>query len=238
MRLIFDDDIFLETEFPVAYDSPDHYEEVPDGAIVYNSDKEATEFGKYLMRMFPDHGTLIDLGTACGMLPLRLRELGMRAVGLEGSDRGKDQGIGCWKIDPGIIRTCDISRPFRITNKDGDDFKFDLVVSFGTFEHIHPDRMVILWDNVKRLMHKNSVGMFNIDMGYNRYHLSGGLKREDWQQRIEVNFELMRDMTFDPNGEFRDHPYYRPNDTDREYLKEHDLPFHSGRTFWWVKLKR
>jgi len=235
-EVTFDNDIFLKTDFPVALDSPDHYEEISDGATLFEG-WDGVEFAQYLMKLFPGHKTLIDLGTACGKVPLSMRNVGMLSVGLEGSDKGKNLEIGCWSIRPELIRSCDISRPFYIADKDGNDFKFDFVISYATFEHIHPDRMDILWENIKRLMHKDSIGMFNIDIGCNIYHLSGGVAQVEWQRRIENNFELLKDLTFAEDGQFRDHPYYRPTPSDRVYAKTHNLPFYSGRTFWWVKPK-
>ena len=45
---------------------------------------------------------LIDLGTACGKVPLSMRDAGMLSVGLEGSDKGRKADIGCWKLNPDI----------------------------------------------------------------------------------------------------------------------------------------
>lgn len=231
--IIFDKDIFLETDFPVALDSPDHIN--PFGGTQQDF-TNGQEFAEYLLKLYPSKRTLIDLGTATGTVPMTMRQAGILAVGLEGSDMSQQKKLGAWGIMPEILKTCDISRPFWIVDDVGELFKFDYVTSWGVFEHIHPERMDMLWENIRNLMHEGSIGIFNIDLGCNEFHQSGGVPKEEWQRRLEGHFELMREMTFDDEGNFREHPYCRPSWGEREYIRREGLRFDSGRTFWWVRL--
>lgn len=235
MQILFDQDIFLKTDYLVAYDSPDHIN--PYGGTQQDF-TDGTAFALYLQELYPGRQTLIDLGTATGWVPLTMRKMGMLSVGLEGSDVAKNNKLGAWLWSPDIVRTCDISRPFDIIDKNNERFKFDFVTSWGVFEHIHPARMDILWGNVKNLMHFDSIGIFNIDCGENEWHQSGGVSQDEWQRRIELNFEILQELTFAANGEFRDHPYCRPTVTERQVAVDNHLPFYNGRTFWWVRLKK
>jgi hypothetical protein len=233
-NLLFDKDIFLKTNFPVAVDSPDHID--PWGGTQTDF-TDGSRFAKHLLELFPEKRTLIDLGTATGTIPLTMRTTPILAVGLEGSDVSKTKGLAAWSEMPGIVRTCDISRPFQILDANHLPYKFDYVVSWGVFEHIHSDRLDILWQNIQGLMGPESIGVFNIDSGENKYHQSGGLDRNGWQEKISANFEIINDLTFDADGQFKYHPYCRPRANEIEYILKYRLTFDSGRTFWWVKLK-
>lgn len=235
LKYLFDKDIFLKTDFPIAFDSPDHIN--PHGGTQHDY-TDGSGFADYLLKHFPYRKALIDLGCATGHVPLTMRETGMLAIGLEGSDKSKKRKLSAWELMPDIVRTCDISRPFKIVDKNDNPVKFDFITSWGVFEHVHSCRLDILWQNIRDLMHDESIGIFNIDLGMNEWHLSGGWSQKMWQKQIEDNFYLMKNTTFDDNGNFKFHPYCRPTKRELEYANENELPFYSGRTYWWVKLKK
>lgn len=231
-RLLFDQDIFLKTDFPVALDSPDHID--PHGGTQQDY-TDGTSFAKYLAKHFPDKKTIIDLGTATGTVPLTMCKFGMNAVGLEGSDASKKRGIGAWGEAPGIVRTCDISRPFSIVDKIGKPFRFDFVISAEVFEHIEPCRIEILFENIRDLMHDESIGVFNINLCRNKYHQSGHMTKDDWQSFLERYFDIIPEWTFNNDGQFKDHPYTRPCKEERERMTRQGVRFDYYRTFWWVR---
>lgn len=233
--MYFDKDIFLKTDFPVAVDSPDHWD-IHGGSCHYT---DGEPFGKYLLQYWPEKKTLIDLGTASGSIPMTMRKVGLLSVGLEGSDAAKKRKIHAWELMPDIVRTCDISRPFEIVDINNKPVKFDYVISYATIEHIQTDRLKVLWQNIRNMMNADTIGIFNIDLGVNKYHLSGGWTPKMWQDELEANnFEVMHDWTFDVNGNFQYHPYCHPDVNALKVIFRDKLPFYSGRTFWWVRLKK
>ena len=231
-KIKFDHDIFLRTDYPVALDSPDHIN--PWGGTQEDY-TDGSEFARLLLKLYPEKKTLIDLGTATGWAPLTMREVGMLAVGLEGSDVSRKKGYGAWKTMPGIVRTCDISRPFYIVDRDNDPITFDYVISFAVIEHVHPERMETVWENIERLMNDQSLGIFAIDLGTNIFHLSGGVSPSEWRCQIANHFEILDDMIFDENGCYKDYPYCRPSQGERERAARDGYRWDGGRTFWWVR---
>ena len=196
-QFLFDKDIFLKTDYSIALDSPDHIN--PHGGT--RSDfTDGTDFAEYLLDLYPKKKTLIDLGTATGKVPLTMRETGMLSVGLEGSDTSQKKQLSAWREMPDIVRTCDISRPFQIIDENNNPVKFDFVTSWGVFEHIHSDRLGILWNNIVNLMHKKSIGIFNIDLGCNEFHQSGGVPQEEWRNKLEEHFKIIEDILLNQNN--------------------------------------
>lgn len=229
MNMYFDNDIFLITDFPVALDSPDHTD--PYGTIQDFTDGKP--FAEHLTKHFPEKRRLIDLGTATGTVPMTMRELGMLSIGLEGSDTPKIQKLGAWGEMPDIVRTCDISRPFHIIGEKGNLIKFDFITSWDVIEHIHPDRLNILFENIKSLMNKKSIGIFNINLTTSIHHQSGSMTKEEWTNIILDYFDMIPGFTFDKSGAYQKHPYCRPIN---EELEREELGHY--RTFWWVRLKK
>jgi predicted TPR repeat methyltransferase len=80
------------------------------------------------------------------------------AAGLEGSDYSIKHGRANWPaLANRNLFTCDISKPFRLFAGDS-PATFDLMTAWEVLEHIHPDDLQTLFDNIDS--HLNPGGYF------------------------------------------------------------------------------
>jgi 2-polyprenyl-3-methyl-5-hydroxy-6-metoxy-1,4-benzoquinol methylase len=95
-------------------------------------------------------GTLgsLDLGCSGGQLVKDFTDLGWMAVGLEGSDFSLKHKRANWPALAGKnLFTCDITKPFKITTRQ-QPARFHLVTMWEVLEHIHPNDLPQLFDNI------------------------------------------------------------------------------------------
>ena len=229
-EFIWEKDIFLKTDHPIAVDSPDHLN--PYGGTQDCTD--GTEFAKELREVFPGKKFLLDLGTATGTVPMTMRKTGMLVVGLEGSDYSKSHRIGGWYECPEILMTCDISRPFEILDAEGKLFKFDFITAWSVIEHIHPDRIEICFNNIIKHLSPIGYSIFNIDIGVNEWHQF--IKTRDELQEIVGSYFYLDEKMKNS----REWHYCRPSAAELVQAKKKfgkHIQRDSGTTFWWVKKK-
>lgn len=147
--------ITLETDYPGAFDSPDHI--APAGAIVDNRTND--EYVEAVKKYFNRPIKVLDLGCAGGQMIVDFVEDGYTAVGLEGSTHAHNgPGAKNWEkyLNKNLFNV-DLSKPFQL-KEDGEDMKFDFIHSWDVFEHAHPDDLSIWFDNVKK--HLSDDGVF------------------------------------------------------------------------------
>jgi SAM-dependent methyltransferase len=140
----------VETDHPVAFSSPDH--QVPFGTKYNNTTnrKFVALMHERFRRQFPGQPlAFLDLGCSGGQLVADFARLQWVAVGLEGSDYSLKHRRANWKTLAGkSLFTCDIARPFRV--KLGQDaLKFHLVTAWDVMEHIHPDDLAAVFNNIR-----------------------------------------------------------------------------------------
>ena len=242
MDFLFDKDIFLITAYPIACNSLDYANPNDSGST--HDFTDGTDFALDLIKYFPNKKALLDLGTATGIVPLTMRETGLLAVGLEGSDEPLKRELGAWKVMPDIVRTCDISKPFRIVDREGNRIIFDFIVSWGTLEHIDFRNFTQTLENVYNATDKNSIICLNIDLGYNPsdgFHLLW----KDWQGEDEVieklkilKFMLTTFFIIDEElQKLTDWHYCRPTKEEIKANLKLSVNKFSGRSFWWLRKK-
>lgn len=143
--------IELQTEFPVAYKSPDHL--VPWGTKYDNS-----THGKFLLHMEElvqrtqpaGLRRSMDLGCSGGGLVHDLIRMGWVAVGLEGSDFSLKHGRAHWPALAGKhLFTCDIGKHFQVLDQ-GQPHTCDLITMWEVLEHIRTDELPTLFENIVR----------------------------------------------------------------------------------------
>lgn len=151
--------ISVQTKFPIAYESPDHL--VPFGTTRDNSTNK--KFVDYMARKLKSElpnrqlGAL-DLGCSGGQLVKDFLDLGWMAVGLEGSDFSLKHKRANWPALAGKnLFTCDITKPFAVLAGDK-PARFHLITMWEVLEHIHPNDLRQLFDNI--LAHMDSGGYF------------------------------------------------------------------------------
>jgi SAM-dependent methyltransferase len=141
--------ITLETQFPIAFESPDHI--VPWGTMRDNSTNK-----KFVMFMASritkenpgkNYG-LLDIGCSGGQLVRDFRDLGWLAVGLEGSDFSLKNKRANWPALAGKnLFTCDAAKPFKVT-ADGQPAQFNLITMWEVLEHIPTPELPQLFANL------------------------------------------------------------------------------------------
>lgn len=169
------------TDHPVAYDSYDHIE--PCGTKNDNHTNQV-----YIDEVLAYFGNkkinYLDLGCSGGQLIVDLHEQGNFAIGLEGSDYSVKTGRANWpKYHNDILFTTDISRPFSIVDEDGELIKFDCISSWEVIEHIHPDRLHILMENIHRHLKDDGIFIGSVSNHEGPWHVSL-FSQEHWEEKI------------------------------------------------------
>jgi hypothetical protein len=133
-----DPQITVETDHPIAVDSFDHTNPLGtarDNSINYSFNRKLFE----LIRAAEVRA--LDLGCAGGGFVRSILEAGGFSIGLEGSDYSLKNKRAEWATIPDYLFTCDLSKPFKITNCSPDPVKFNLFTAWEFFEHLAEDQI-------------------------------------------------------------------------------------------------
>ena len=136
---------YLDTDHPIALDSPDHIE--PRSTARDNSVN--LKFNVKLRQLFTGYkASVLDLGCAGGGMVRSLIEEGHVAVGLEGSDYNLLHQRAEWATISESLFTCDVTKPFILHVGNGLPYQFDVVTAWEFFEHIREEDMPGLFNNI------------------------------------------------------------------------------------------
>ena len=143
----------VETDFRVAFESPDHL--APKGTAANNSTnkKFVLHMDDYLPRELKA-GTsplnFMDLGCSGGQLVADFMKLKWRGVGLEGSDYSLKFKRANWATLANInLFTCDITKPYQVT-LDGQPAQFHLITAWEVMEHIATPDLDAVFTQVRK----------------------------------------------------------------------------------------
>jgi len=155
--------IRIETNKPVAIDSPDHKQ--PWGTARDNSVNAS--FNKKLLWWIPTTRLrVLDLGCAGGGFVKSILDKGSFAVGIEGSDYSKRRSRAEWETIPNYLFTADITEPFNLfqIDKEGheDPMRFNVITLWEVIEHIHEDKLGDVFENVARHLLPHGVVILSI----------------------------------------------------------------------------
>lgn len=187
--------IFVETEHPVAYDSPDHIK--PFGSKRDNTINE--RFNKCFYK-FAESGyatepyRILDLGCAGGGMVRSFVTDGHISIGLEGSDYCKKNKKYEWGVIPENLFTCDISKPFKIYQDFGKrkiQMKFDLITAWEVMEHVKEEDLKQLLENIKS--HLGGIFICSIHHSYDEHD---GLQYHQTIKPVEWWDELFKECRF------------------------------------------
>ncbi len=149
-----------ETQYPVAFSSPDHI--APKGTAVNNSTnkKFILNMDAKLRREFGDQAVLrmMDLGCSGGQTIADFMKLRWQGVGLEGSDFSLKHSRANWATLANThLFTCDITKPYQI-KLDGQPVKLHLITAWEVMEHIATPDLDQVFRNI--IDHLESGGYF------------------------------------------------------------------------------
>lgn len=149
---------WLETKYPIAFDSPDHI--MPHGTK--NDNHNNIELFNEIEEHFKRKINFIDLGCSGGAFVKQFVDNGHTAIGLEGSDYSIIHNRAEW---PELYRknlfTCDIARKYQIYLYDSKEIyeaKFDIISCWEVIEHINPNMLEIFFNNIYN--HLSDDGLF------------------------------------------------------------------------------
>ena len=158
--------VSVETDFPVAYDSPDHL--APWGTSRDNS--KNIRFNKKLYKLFealPRPLRVLDLGCSGGGFVRDCLNDGCIAVGLEGSDFSLRMSRAEWAlIGEKFLFTADITKPFKILMNDNQSgsarLTFDVITSWDVLEHIEGGHLAAVCQNLMDSLNDDGICVFSI----------------------------------------------------------------------------
>lgn len=183
------------SDFKVAYESPDHV--VPrgtknDNSIYFGFNEKLYAFMKGNSPM-----RVLDMGCAGGGFVESLVEDGHDAIGIEGSDYSLLHKRAAWRVIPGRLFTCDISKPFTI-KKNGSQMKFDVVTAWELMEHFRTEDLDAVFNNIRENLSDDGYFMCSVatfedfDEATNTHYHQTVQPRHWWVERFEkAGFEAV-----------------------------------------------
>ncbi|MHC4338300.1 MAG: class I SAM-dependent methyltransferase [Planctomycetota bacterium] len=146
---------YLDTEHPVALDSPDHTQ--PRATKNDNSTNPA--FNRCLLALYEGRKpSVLDFGCAGGgMVRSLIWGDGCLAIGLEGSDYNLEFQQAEWPMIPENLFTCDLGYPFTLHNGDDEPHQFDVVTAWEFVEHIPQGRLPVMIQNMRKHLKKGGL---------------------------------------------------------------------------------
>lgn len=192
----------VETKYSVAFESPDH--KIPWGTMRDNSTHK--KFVSFMATRISTENPntplgALDLGCSGGQLVRDFSDLGWLAVGLEGSDFSLKHKRANWPELAGKnLFTCDITKPFVITNED-QQATFNLITMWEVLEHIKESDLNQLFDNITKHMAKggyfiaSTTSAPDIHDGTDLHQTKWSNKQ--WEQWITENYSCLRVVNLD-----------------------------------------
>lgn len=226
--------IELQTDYPIAYESDDHIH--PWGTM--NDNTRSQRFVKKTeMITAKDCLNILDLGCAGGGMVYDFTLAGHNAFGMEGSDLSKKTNRASWRLIPHALATGDITKEFQLLDAaNGATMQFDIITMWEVFEHIAEKDFDMIFTNINK--HLNDNGLFvgsvacyedkNEETGA-VYHLSVHPK-EWWQAKFkEHGFVMLDESPYDP--------YDYPRGTQNGLYDSSNYHTQEGKGFHFVAKK-
>jgi len=213
------------TDYPIAYDSPDHIH--PVGTVL-----DHTRHPRFIRACEDYFGasrplSFLDLGCSAGGIVLDAILRGHVGVGLEGSDISRLQQRAEWRLLGDSLFTCDITRPFELSRQDESPFKFDVISAWEVLEHLTPEGVDGMFANLSRHTRSGSVfacSISQVDGGFtdDGVPLHQTLEPLSWwtERAAKHGFHILESDAFKrldfARGNGNPSIYYRPEHSYRE----------------------
>lgn len=193
--------ISIKTDYPVAYDSPDHQH--PCGTAKDNSVNLL--FNKHLFQLFKTNGVglkVLDLGCAGGGFVQSCLNQGCIAVGIEGSDYSVKFQRAHWPfLYNKFLFTADITKPFQldfILDGEKQPILFDVITIWEVFEHIQENDLPHLLENIRKHLSPHGLligSIASFDCFVDGVNLHQTVKPKKWWEELFHNqsFTVMKD---------------------------------------------
>jgi SAM-dependent methyltransferase len=194
--------ISVITDYPIAYDSPDHI--LPWGTMRDNS--TLPEFIEEIENYFPKLKlNVMDLGCSGGQLVVDFHNRGHIAVGLEGSDYSVKHQRANWpEWYNKILFTCDVTKEYQVDNNN-EPLKCDLITAWEVLEHIHPNDLQMFFSQIAK--HLAPDGIFVASVSTNHDVIDGVALHQSVFQQHEWLFDILTDEGALRDSNLEYHPY-------------------------------
>ncbi len=146
--------VSLQTDHPVAYETVDHIS--PRGTA--NDNTRWPRFVAACERHFQRPIKYLDLGCAGGGMVFEFLLRGHEAIGLEGSDLSQRTLRAEWRLIAEHLFTCDITKPFKLTQGKSKSYQADVITAWEVLEHIPKEQLPGMFENIRN--HLSPDGIF------------------------------------------------------------------------------
>jgi len=166
--------VILQTQHPIAVDSPDHL--YPVGTANDNSTND-----KFIndVLTWKNKPNVMDLGCAGGQYIVDMFNKGCLAVGVEGSDYCLRNRRFNWpNYYNKVLFTGDITKPYKVLNEN-EQVKFDLITAWEVVEHIHGDDLYQFFSNIANNL---KIGGIFYGSVASSDSLANGVVEKHWKQ--------------------------------------------------------
>jgi len=191
-----ENNIKLETDYPVAYESLDHLN--PHGTI-----RDNTRYPRFVEKCetllaAKKQLAFLDLGCSGGGMVLEAALRGHLSIGLEGSDCSKIEQRAEWRLLGDRLQTCDITKPFFLRNKEKKIQQFDIITAWEVLEHIAEADLPQLLENIRNHLAKGGYFVGSI-ANWNDIDAESGINWHitvhpyDWWKKkfMEAGFQIV-----------------------------------------------
>jgi len=191
-----ENDVKLETSYPVAYESLDHL--YPHGTI-----RDNTRYPRFVEKcetlLAPKKKlAFLDLGCSGGGMVLEAALRGHLSIGLEGSDCSKIEQRAEWRLLGDRLQTCDITKPFFLRNSEKEIQQFDIITAWEVLEHIAEADLLQLFENIRNHLTKGGYFIGSI-ANWNDIDTESGINWHvtvhpyDWWKKkfLEAGFQIV-----------------------------------------------
>jgi SAM-dependent methyltransferase len=188
----------LETKKKIAKDSPDHL--CPVGCV--NDNFSSSGLIDEVLQYFSGRKiTALDLGCAGGQFAVDFIDRGHNAIGLEGSSHALlGSGKENWeKYFNTNLFLCDLTEEYQLYENDV-PLEVDYIHSEEVFEHIHPDKLDIFLQQIRKHLKDDGICSFGISLVHHEMVVNGKMyflhqsvfPAEWWKNKlIENGFEIL-----------------------------------------------
>jgi SAM-dependent methyltransferase len=213
--------IRLETNYPVAIESPDHI--APVGTV--NDNTTDIDYINAVKKYFDNKQIrVLDLGCAGGQLISDFISRGDVGVGLEGSTNARERGAGKHNWDQHgdkNLFTVDLSKPYQLY-EDDKKMQFDFITTWEVVEHIAEEDLSMFFGNIRNHLKDGgvfccSIAVVRDDVGY----IDGKLVS---RHQSVFNASKWINILFDNGFELAVDPSWPPAPAGLEYTHHPDKP--------------
>ena len=115
-----------------------------------------------------------------------------------------------------LLFTCDATKPYKITNDENDQVKFDCITAWEVIEHIGPDELDQFFSNIIEHMHSESIFVGSISVVPSYWNYGGEVRqlhqsvfdKSYWMQTILPKYFKVEEYPFTYKVRYEDTSFW------------------------------